>query len=370
LNQEGKLPGSLIKSYRLDRIANSRETGQTGWFIDYGKQVQNLAPATRLSSVINELSPELTSADARTRVSAEEKLKDAPSLLGSPETPADRLRRFYQTALVPESLEIEFGFRTPDGQPSLSQQEIKKRRAAEGIGNGDYEGLRRVLLKRNPELLREILSPAALTPGTPKYQKAKRIERSMMRGVQYSPKTLTDEQMLQQKKPLNIKAFHGTPSGGFSSFKNPENRLGVFFTDQKSIAQEYTRERGLWLSPGKNPQVIEASLKMSNPLEIDALGARNNNIPIPGKEWKPTVFGRVPKDSVSVEDAAQMAFEQGYDGLIVKNVKDSVYPDTKKNSTVYVVKSADQISGIGTTKDAEINLERELIKQDLKKPAQ
>ncbi|NBW17169.1 MAG: hypothetical protein EBR82_55245, partial [Caulobacteraceae bacterium] len=46
LNQEGKLPGSLIKSYRLDRIANSRETGQTGWFIDYGKQVQNLAPAS------------------------------------------------------------------------------------------------------------------------------------------------------------------------------------------------------------------------------------------------------------------------------------------------------------------------------------
>lgn len=43
---DGRAPGSLFKSYRLDRIANSRDTGRTGYFIDYGKQAQNLAPAT------------------------------------------------------------------------------------------------------------------------------------------------------------------------------------------------------------------------------------------------------------------------------------------------------------------------------------
>lgn len=41
---EGRPPGSLVKSYRLDRIANSRDTGRTGFFIDYQKQAMNLAP--------------------------------------------------------------------------------------------------------------------------------------------------------------------------------------------------------------------------------------------------------------------------------------------------------------------------------------
>jgi len=43
---EGRPPGSLVKSYRLDRIANSRDTGRTGFFFDYQKQAANLAPAT------------------------------------------------------------------------------------------------------------------------------------------------------------------------------------------------------------------------------------------------------------------------------------------------------------------------------------
>ena len=47
---EGRPPGSLVKSYRLDRIANSRDTGRTGFFIDYQKQAANLAPATSESA--------------------------------------------------------------------------------------------------------------------------------------------------------------------------------------------------------------------------------------------------------------------------------------------------------------------------------
>lgn len=43
---EGRPLGSLVKSYRLDRIANSRDTGRTGFFFDYQKQAANLAPAT------------------------------------------------------------------------------------------------------------------------------------------------------------------------------------------------------------------------------------------------------------------------------------------------------------------------------------
>jgi hypothetical protein len=46
---EGRPPGSLVKSYRLDRIANSRDTGRTGFFIDYQKQAANLAPGEKFA---------------------------------------------------------------------------------------------------------------------------------------------------------------------------------------------------------------------------------------------------------------------------------------------------------------------------------
>ena len=46
---EGRPPGSLVKSYRLDRIANSRDTGRTGFFFDYQKQAANLAPGEKFA---------------------------------------------------------------------------------------------------------------------------------------------------------------------------------------------------------------------------------------------------------------------------------------------------------------------------------
>jgi len=55
---EGRPPGSLVKSYRLDRIANSRDTGRTGFFFDYQRQVANLAPATVEQKQFAPASPE------------------------------------------------------------------------------------------------------------------------------------------------------------------------------------------------------------------------------------------------------------------------------------------------------------------------
>jgi hypothetical protein len=55
---EGRPPGSLVKSYRLDRIANSRDTGRTGFFFDYQKQAANLAPATVEQKQFAPASPE------------------------------------------------------------------------------------------------------------------------------------------------------------------------------------------------------------------------------------------------------------------------------------------------------------------------
>ena len=144
-----------------------------------------------------------------------------------------------------------------------------------------------------------------------------------------------------EKAGYTVRAFHGTPKGEFNEFTSSDK--GLFFTDKKPIAEGYTRHRGLWLSESKTPYVAEVFLKTETPLEIDADGARNNNIPFPGIDFKKTVFGNLPQGAVSVSEAARMAFEQGYDSLIVKNVRDAASKDDSRKSTVYAVKSPEQV---------------------------
>jgi hypothetical protein len=116
----------------------------------------------------------------------------------------------------------------------------------------------------------------------------------------------------------------------------------LYFTDKESLAEGYTYHRKAWLSKGKSPTIYQTHIKLENPLVIDAGGARNNNIPFPGVEYKRTVFGNLPKNAVSVEKAAVNAFNMGHDGLIVKNVMDGVTSDDKTKSTVFVVKRKEQ----------------------------
>jgi hypothetical protein len=137
-----------------------------------------------------------------------------------------------------------------------------------------------------------------------------------------------------------IEAFHGTPKGGFTEFN--DSPRGLFFTSKPSIAQGYTYFRNPWLSPSEDAAIYRTRLRMQNPLVVDALGKRHNNIPFPGREWRPTVFGNVPEGAVSVEEAARLAFESGHDGIIIKNVMDSVLPEDRTRSTVYVVPAKEQ----------------------------
>jgi hypothetical protein len=137
-----------------------------------------------------------------------------------------------------------------------------------------------------------------------------------------------------------IEAFHGTPKGGFTEFN--DSPRGLFFTSKPSIAQGYTYFRNPWLSPSEDAAIYRTRLRMQNPLIIDADGRRHNNIPFPGREFRPTVFGNLPQGAVSVEEAARLAFEAGHDGLVIKNVMDSVLPEDRTRSTVYVVPAKEQ----------------------------
>jgi len=160
------------------------------------------------------------------------------------------------------------------------------------------------------------------------------VERGDMEAAQ----RMVDEAASAQG--YTVEAFHGTPEGGFTEFN--ESPSGLFFTNKPSVAQGYTYFRNPWLSPSNNAAVYRTRLRMQNPLVIDAGGARNNNIQFPGREYQRTVFGRLPEGAVSVEEAARLAFESGYDGIIINNVMDSVSVDDKTRSTVYVVPAKEQ----------------------------
>ncbi len=141
---------------------------------------------------------------------------------------------------------------------------------------------------------------------------------------------------------LEVEAFHGTPDGGFTEFQDSPN--GIFFSNKRDVAEGYTYKRGAWLSKGKNPKVISSKLRMQNPLVIDAMGARYNNIPFPGREYKRTTFGNIPQDAISVEQATKLAFDAGHDGIVIKDVMDGSTSDDKTRSTIYAVRSPAQIS--------------------------
>jgi hypothetical protein len=160
------------------------------------------------------------------------------------------------------------------------------------------------------------------------------VERGDMEAAQ----RMVDEAASSQG--YTVEAFHGTPEGGFTEFN--DSPRGLFFTSKPSVAQGYTYFRNQWLSPSNDAAVYRTRLRMQNPLVIDAGGARNNNIPFPGREYQRTVFGRLPDGAVSVEEAARLAFESGYDGIIINNVMDSVSVEDKTRSTVYVVPAKEQ----------------------------
>jgi hypothetical protein len=155
------------------------------------------------------------------------------------------------------------------------------------------------------------------------------------------------ESKVVDKKGNPRRVYHGTPDGEIRQFRTED---GAFFTSKPDLAEQYTNKRGVWLSPGDAPAIIPAYLSMQNPLIIDAGGARHNNIPVPWKPWKPTTWGNLPKDAVSVNDAYRYAVENGHDGLIVKNVIDTAYHGDRTKSDVYAVVRPEQIkSAIGNS---------------------
>lgn len=173
------------------------------------------------------------------------------------------------------------------------------------------------------------------------FTSAHALEMGKVRAAETAPKEAPDLlPAMERERASSPVVYHGTPKS-FDKIKAGED--GIFFTDNAQVAEGYKANRGLWLSPPKEGSVKRATLDLKRPLEIDAMGARNNNVPVPWAEHKKTVYGNLPKDAWSVRRITQYAKEQGYDGVVIRNVMDAAEPTNKAKSTVYAVFSPEQV---------------------------
>lgn len=110
-------------------------------------------------------------------------------------------------------------------------------------------------------------------------------------------------------------------------FKPTGNGVGFFFSNSEEVARSY--------SPvGKTHEVY---LNIKNPLVINAKGSVWSNLPEPeGYDWQV---------EFTTWTAAEWAQKNGYDGVIIKNVKDigTLSPVSNSLATTYAVFASNQI---------------------------
>jgi len=134
-------------------------------------------------------------------------------------------------------------------------------------------------------------------------------------------------------KPLVV--YHGTTKKGLRRFdidKAVEVAGAAFFSTNPDVAQEYSFERAYGDILGDKPkgEVIAANIKMDNPLVW---------------ETKP---GQKIVDAVEMGRAVETAKKGGYDGLIIRNIDDTV-GGTGEMSDVYAVFDPKQVKSVKNT---------------------
>lgn len=122
-------------------------------------------------------------------------------------------------------------------------------------------------------------------------------------------------------------ALHGSPVRGLTELspsKAMEVRGATWFSDNADIADQYTfpREYGEILYDAEPGEIYKAGLSFKNPLTVDFKGKVG--------------------DAIELSKLVEQAKKQGYDGLIVRNVDDSI-DSSKVLGTSYAVFDRNQI---------------------------
>ncbi len=118
----------------------------------------------------------------------------------------------------------------------------------------------------------------------------------------------------EQGRPLVV--YHGTSKGGFTVF-NPQNvqtksrGIGNYFSSKKDISETYGND------------IYPVYLNLENPLVVDYKGKYYyEQITVDGKIMGKET-GWSSSSIPSITDIAEYAKENGYDGVIAKNIKDT-----------------------------------------------
>src|SRR5690606_23426199 len=140
-----------------------------------------------------------------------------------------------------------------------------------------------------------------------------------------APKAGEDQFAL--RTPTEVKVFHGTPSAGFErfSFENAPVEA-VFFTDAPAAASEYAGQR--FLEP---PTRAERYLGYTEPdVNVAVYPTIIETKNFKTLEWGGQTFndGR-SKTGLDVEGEITLAKQEGYEGLIVKNIEDTGGPQNQ-----------------------------------------
>lgn len=137
----------------------------------------------------------------------------------------------------------------------------------------------------------------------------------------YLKKWFGDSKVVDENgQPLVV--YHGTESNeAFSVFEtnSPDGTPAIYFSSNKKVANSYSG----------NLPIYEVYLKMENPLEVDAQGKEYNDF------------------AAEMRSNIDYANRNGYDGVIVKNIRDDWSQEKGgKVATTYVVFNPEQIKSV------------------------
>jgi len=133
--------------------------------------------------------------------------------------------------------------------------------------------------------------------------------------------------------------YHGTPDKrGIEEdgvFKSILGNNAFFFSDKYSVAESYADDTRSYDYQNAEPKVYTTYLSIKKPLEINAMGAI-------WRKFETEIGGEKIRGTRNIVKYAQ---NNGYDGLIVKNVRDNYTGNTSKTpkSTIYTTFKPNQI---------------------------
>ena len=155
------------------------------------------------------------------------------------------------------------------------------------------------------------------------------------------------------KKGNPLVVYHGSPDLRLLKqtyiFNNPfNNEQAFFFTDKYAMAKSYADPKRAFDYQGAEEGVIGVYLSLQNPLIVDA----GNQI------WRRFEIELGGQKIVGTKSLIKYAFDNKYDGVIVKNVRDYYNNNEmkKEGGNVYVAFRSEQIKladGSNTAFDAE-----------------